>query len=104
MFAWQALLVGLPSVSHSSKPAPMRPSPKNQFLLTGPVAGGMGVPLGVGEIPGVGGVVPAGISATLLLNSSEDQTLLLPSTASPSCGCPLALGRVNSVTALVPGL
>src|SRR5437016_5206129 len=71
-------------VKYSVKPWPTLPSAKYHVGCTGPGGRlGNGVPVGV--VVGVWvGVVPAGISATLPLFSSDTHTLLLPSTASPS--------------------
>ncbi len=54
----------MPSVSHSVKPAPTRPSPKNHCLLTGIFpAGGVGVGEGVLVDVGEGVLVDVGEGA-----------------------------------------
>src|SRR5205085_4869429 len=85
---------GFSIVRNSVKPPPTLPSAKYHVLLTGTLPGvglgegdGEGLGDGVGEGEGVGDPgVPAGISASLSANFSVTQTVLLPSTISPSNG------------------
>src|SRR5947209_14720046 len=85
----------------------MRPSAKYQVLFTGAFdrdgdTVGEGPP-GPTVGPGCPGGTPVTILANLLANSSATKTLLLLSTARPSCGWALPFGRDIIENVLVPG-